>query len=679
MLTNMVSQTKPACDFAFERGQILRRGDTIFRIVEERGAFLVLEHSTTLERKVQDMSAVYLEYSKGLIVPSTMEEEQQAFHGVVSTDPTDKVLDGIPIDMLSEAQRRHLRSVLKYISELRRLGYECLRPTPLLRLDYERVRHQMRDAKPPLADLALSTIYEWSLVLDKSGGDARAVVPMFQERGGRGKWRVPQVADAAIRKVFVQLRADTNAKIRACDVEDRVMHIVCMEVGQAQTPLVMPGRSTISRRIKTEFSAYELTRRNKGKALADKEFRTSFPRDRAEWPLEVLEFDDKDSRIFLIDEGTGLPYGRGFVTPGMDQYSRVPMGFSISELPRSAWSAICALTNAILPKDPSAPEYVLVRSPIEFAGKPGIALFDNATYNHVEEIDNAAREIDLTPAWAKPRTPTEKTVVENFNGIMDARFFSTLPGYAGHKSDRAGLVRGTASANMSKEQFEQLLLKWAYDDYCNAPGEEGYTPRQRWHEHTRMVKPRFPLDIYRLKIVPTLRHTVSLRPEGILFTGLIYQNDRLQKLRRTIGAKARVEFRYDPRDMSIVYVFDALARQLFVVPSANLEYTRGLTLYQHRLIRKMARLRRKTNPSIPELQETREELRILVEQSRGSTKKRERMMARRAGNVPGQPPTTDSSPPSSPVEMTDLEAQVADIDDVEMEVGDEGWEVPETI
>jgi hypothetical protein len=36
-----------------------------------------------------------------------------------------------------------------------------------------------------------------------------------------------------------------------------------------------------------------------------------------------------------------------------------------------------------------------------------------------------------------------------------------------------------------------------------------------------------------------------------------------------------------------------------------------------------------------------------------------------------------TSPPK--VVMTDLEDQVSDIDDVEMEVGEEGWEVPELI
>lgn len=670
-MARRTSDRLESADFAFERGRIMRRGDTVFRIAEERGALLVLEHATTLERKVLQRETLMIEYARGMVVPASEADALRAASGVTAVEIADEPLKGIPLDMLSYSQQRHLRATLRYIDELRALGYGCLRPTALLKMDFERIKRGLLVSDPDLMLLSPETVYKWSRVYDEAGGDARSLIPRFADRGGRGHGRLSNEVDTAIRETLEELRKDDKAKIRAVTIESGVRKRLTSRIGPEQAGRCMPGRSTVSRRMKAEFSEYEITLRNKGAAVANKAFRTWYPRDRAQWPLEVVEFDDKDSRVFLIDERTGLPYGRGFVTPGVDQYSLVPLGFSISEMPRSTWSAICALTNAILPKDPDAPEYGLLTTIPEFSGKPGIALFDNATYNHVKEIDLAGREIGLTPAWAKPRTPTEKSAVENFNGRMDACFFSELPGYAGHKADKAGLERGTETANMSKDEFERRLLKWAYDDYCNDPGVDGLTPRQRWHAVMRLTTPRYPLDINRLRIVPMLRDTVSLRPEGIQFTGLIYQNDYLKKLRKTIGAKAKIEFRYDPRDMFFVYVFDPLARRLFLVESANPEYTRGLRLYQHRLIRKMARQRGRANPSVPQLLEAREELRTLVSQARVSKRKRERQRAYHTGELPGQ----KTNEPIKVV-MTDLETQIADIDDVEMEAGDEGWELP---
>jgi putative transposase len=659
--------------FAFEPEQWLARGEAKFRIVEVRAPLLIVEHWKSLERKAIDLTSLEREYLQGRVVPWNSDDPSPGPMAGQGSTKDAVVLQGLPLDMCSPAQQRHVTGILAWIDRLRKLGYRCLRPHPLLELDFEREKK----GNPNLPRLALSTIYAWSLKLDRADGDARAIRPAFDERGGRGAARTQGEFEAELAAVFTALRADDSSKIEPHDVEDRIRQGLTVKYGAERTTVLMASRATISRRVKNEFTAYFIARRNKGKESADKEFRNWYPRDAAEWPLEVVEFDDKDSRVFLINEKTGLPSGRGHVTPGVDQHTGVPMGFSISEQPRSTWSAICALTNSILPSDPTDPDYQLVRSGAEYSGKMGIALFDNATYNYANEIELAGREIMVTPAWAKPYTPTEKSTVENFNGRMDAGYFSKQPGYGGPKGTTDRLTEAVECANASRDEFVRGLLKWAYDDYCNAPGETGLSPRQLWHQAMRHFRPRYPIDIYRLKIAPTLRHAVKLRPEGVRFCGLIYTNDRLTKLQRTIGADAEIEFRYDPRDLSQIYVFDAIAVQLFIVPSAQPEYTTGLTLYQHRLLRKMARMRGSKNPSTSQLMAEREALRLLVQQARWSKKKRERVVANRVGELGGA--EAGAAPTAKKVPVTDLEGQVADIDDVEMELADEGWEVPAMI
>ncbi len=666
-------------EFTFVQGQIFRRGTTLFRIDADEGAYYRLENSKTLEKKLYPKLQLKLDYAAELIVPAKVDEDEQAHHDVVPADDDAQLLHHLPLDMCSAGARLHVRSVMACINGLRKLGYKSLVPTPLLQIEYDRLWERIQAEQPDFIRYELRTIYDWSLQLDRAGGDPRAILPQFSDRGGRGKARLAKVTQACLKLALNQLRTNDRLKLRPCLLEELTLNLLVQKVGGDQAPLINVSRSTASRALEKEFTPFQIMVRNKGRAYAERVYRHTYPRDRAERPLEVVEFDDKDSRVFLVDERTGLPFGRGFVTAGIDQATLVPMGFSVSERHRSTWSALCALTNSILPKDSNAPEFGAVTSPIEFMGKPAIALFDNATYNHVAEIDLAAYEMQITPAWAKPYTPTEKSCIEGFNGRMDRDFFGVQPGYAGAKGDRDGFDEGTASANMSTDEFVRRLMHWAYDDYCNAPGEDGFTPRQRWHSQMRLVEPRFPVDVFRLKIAPTLRHSVALRPEGIRFTGLIYQNDRLKKLRKNLGATAEIEFRYDPRDMSRAYVLDPVERQLFVVPSAQPEYTQGLTLYQHRLIRKMARQRRKLNPSIPDLLQTREELRQLVAQTLLSRKKRERAFSKSVGALPGGAASTSttSGPPTQV--MTDLEAQVADIDDVEMETSEDGWDVPELI
>lgn len=659
-------------DFSFEVGQLFTRGEVCFRISDVRGPLLILEHDKTLERKAEDLASLEREYVEGRLRPGRIDPAAiQPLSPAVTAETV--FLDGLPLDMGTPAQRRHVTSVMTYIQQLRSLGYKCLRPHPLLELDFRKLKAK----RPDLVQLSLATVYAWSLDLDRADGDVRAVVPNFTGRGGRGNARGSAAFEWALGSAIEVVRADTSLKIRPFDLEDRARRFLISTVGEQQALAEMGSRSKIARRMRTEFTAYEIALRNKGEKAAKREFGTWYPRDRAGSPNLVVEFDDKDSRVFLIDERSTLPIGRGYVTSGVDQYSGVPMGTSISELPRSTWSALCALTNAIKPKDPQAPEFALVNTPVDYSGKMAIPVFDNALFNHANEIEIAAREIPIDPAWSRPFTPREKSVVEDFNGAMDEGFFSKEAGYGGPKGTTDRLDEGARCANAFVGDFIQRLNKWMYDDHCNSPGADGLTRRQRWHEGMRLFRPRYPVDIHRLELVPTLRHRLRLRAGSLRFTGLIYQNDHLKKLGHTLGPTAFIDFRFDPRNLLYVYVLDPIARLLFVVPNANPEYASGLTLYQHRLLRKMARQRGRSNPSIPQLMEEKEALRTLVAQTRFSKKVRQRTLAHRA-EFPSPGPTC-AARNSSAVAVSDLEGQVSDIDDVEMELDDEGWEVPAMI
>ena len=670
-----LSRSRPTitpAEFTFEKGQVFTRGSITFRIGEERGPLVVLESEATLDTRVVPIATLVSEWRSGIVIPGKIEGDKNTPRDPRIT-PESVVLQGIPLLDGTEAQRSHVLNICKCIEQLRQIGYECLRPTDLLEIDLAAILQSDKTLRP----VSSGTIYKWSLRLAQADGDVRAIVPAFRERGGRGSTRIRAEAREALRTEFDRLWKEGNERIIYSSIHNNVEGLLINRCGTESALDYLPSQSTIARLTKSEFPAFEIARRNKGAKAAKRDFATWDPRDGATWPLEVLEFDDKDSHLFLIDDRSGLPCGRGFVTSGVDQKTSVPLGFSTSNLHRSVWSALCTFTNCILPKDKSAPEYRLTKGDVEYSGKFGIAIFDNAMYNHSEQIELTTRDSGVTPAWAKPKTPTEKSKVEHFNKLMDERFFSGLPGYAGKKDAKIDPKVAAKSAVILVGEFDALLKKWAYDDYVNTPGVDGFTPRQRWHEQMRFVKPRYPVDIYRLLIAPTIRLKRQMRKEALLFTGLKYKNDRLAKLRKSLGAKLKIEFRYDPRNMVQIYVFDPSLCELFIVPSANPEYTDGLSLYQHQLIRKMARCRGKTNPSIPELLEERANLYKLVQQCRASGKARERQFSAKTGDVPepGEGKSNLNNAPTTEF-VSDVEAQVDEIDRTELEMSDEEWAVP---
>jgi putative transposase len=661
-------------DFAFETGQFFRNGATVFRIVETRGAYFTVEHATSLERRCVPYAELNNGFLSGKIVPCAEAEISRALSGDgFIEDDYPAVIKGA-ISLLSDSAKTAGLKIIKYLQALRGIGYSSLRPTPLLALDYTRLTEKFKDAKPP----KLSTLYKWSLIVDRTGGDLRAAFPNYVSRGGRGKNRIQPEVESLLQKIFESLQGNAKARIKFSWIADDLFRQMIEQYGREKAVILMPSVSTIVRETKKTIGSYGICVRNEGKKAANKKFREWHPRDRATEPLEVVEFDDKDTGVFGIDEVTGLPFGRIYLTAGLDQHSAVPMGLSISEQPRNTWSAINALVNCVLPKDLTLPEWSGVKGDIPYMGKMGIALFDNALYNHAAALEAAAIEIaNLIIAWAKPYAPTEKSGIEGFNGRMISDFLVTLPGFSGPKKSRDMVSEGMRTANLSVAVFKKLFNEWAYNVYCNTPGARGLTPRQTWEMGMLGRKPRLPPDInlIRLSAMPT--RTIRLRPEQILFIGLNYQNERLGVLRRFLGHNAEVKFKHDLKRLEKILVLDPKHNEWFEVPSVNPEYTTGLSLYQHKLIRKKARENGVHNPSSPQYMQYRAELATMVEQLRWSKKLTERKSANRTGGIESVAPTLQSQ--SQVVIMTDLEAKVNQLEAVEMEVGDEGWEFPALI
>jgi putative transposase len=663
-------------DFILEPGQVFRVGPTVFRLLQVNDGWATLQHSVSLEEKIIRDSLFLAELTKGKIVLADDEDTKRALDGDVFEEDDKSILVRLPLGVLSEAQMQHVLRVLRYIRALRGLGYTCLSPkNPTIQLDIERLQRRFGDTEPVKA----SWIYTWSLPFDKSGGDPRSVIPNFPDRGGKGGSRLAPEVEAAIKRVLDRKKAEPNARVQTFKVKQDVESILQIEYPNRPDIVLAPNWSSIDRRIKTEFSSYDLCRRNHGKVFADKQYRDWYPREKAGSPLAVFETDDTDTMVFLIDERSGLPSGRGHLTGTIDQDSQVVPGLEISQKPRSVWSAISAIVKAILPKDPDDPDFAMSKAGCEFYGKPGVIIFDNALYNHAKDIEIAAASIGFIPGWAKPRTPTEKAEQEGWNGRVKRDFLPTLPGYRGDKKLRDGLKSGMTSANLGLLEFKQFFMKWTYDDYSNTPMEKGLTPRQKWHVGMRFSKPRIPRDIWGYRLLPCLHGTVKFRPEGILFCGLIYSVPFLKVLRKRYGHNTDANFRFNPGDLKEIYIHDPATKAYIPIPSTNPEYTKGLSLYQHKLVRKIARENRVRNPSIPQLLLYREELRILTEQLRYSNKLRDRKRSAITGDVPANNPTRRKERKDTPniMVVTDLEDHILDIEEVDMEEEDEGWNLAE--
>lgn len=150
-----------------------------------------------------------------------------------------------------------------------------------------------------------------------------------------------------------------------------------------------------------------------------------------------------------------------------------------------------------------------------------------------------------------------------------------------------------------------------------------------------------------------------VQPAGLEFETLRYQSPALPALRIYLQSraykqqgkssdkqgesrKAKVQIKYDPKDLSTLYVYDPRPdhEDWLLVPAVNQEYTKGLSIDEHKIIRNYI-LRQKKEVDIDGLAAAKKQIRGIVERHFGLTSKVlvRKMAARYLGRRPESTPS----------------------------------------
>ena len=528
------------------------------------------------------------------------------------------LIEGIPVPFRTERALGVMLAKRKWLKALERHGVVNFNPTLRLRAIIKDVEHELREKCP----FGVDTLYQAARKLRSNEGDHRSLLPEFHLRGGAGGRRLDPEVERIINKALEQSADPTSGKLRAVKVHNAVNSMIQqynVEIALPQKPaaetkkhaLDVPSLPTVTRRFNDRFTPYAICVRNEGKKRADQKFREAGARIRVDQALDIVHYDDTDTAIFLVDPTTGLPWGRCWLTAGVDERTSAVLGYSLSERPRSSESAFEAVVHGIYPKDPSSPDFSLCRGKWEWYGQHGIVNLDNASYNATLQLQASVLEFDAEIAFSRPHHPTDKPDIEHFNHRLKSEFIQDLPGWVGPKEDRELLDVGLGSAAMSLDDFRKRLIAWIVDEYSNKPcGWEGKTPREAWREQFTDTTPLLPRRRPSQELMGTIFQELTFRDSGgLLRMRLRYQSPQLEELRKRLGARATVWTRYVPSNLSYLYVLDPLSKNYLRVPCIeDIRYVQGLTNYQQSLILKKARLMKLRSPGLVQMYEARQAL-----------------------------------------------------------------------
>ena len=471
-------------------------------------------------------------------------------------------------------------------------------------------------ANSMLGTISKNSVYRWISLYLKSDNDIRSLIPKLGLRGGKNKARldneVDELIDLTIQELYKRpedVSIDDVAQEIACKVQER-------NIAQPEkNPLLEPSRATVARRIENLGMAERFAIRY-GKRLARQKFSQYGQNKYPDMPCERVEIDHTRADFIVIDDRDNLPLGRPTLTYCLDMATRYPLGYYIGFEPPSYLAVMECLYHAIGPKESVREKYGTEHEWLAY-GIPSTLVIDNGREFIGRDLSDACLSLGIILQQTPVRTPHFKAGIERNFGTLNTGLFHTLPGTTfSHPQDR-GDYDSLEQACVYLSDVEKLFNLYVVDVYAEDfhRGLEA-VPARRWEEALQAgflpTLPRVSNDLH------VLLGRIEWRVVwhyGVDFESIRYNCDNLIEVRTKLKGE-KVKIKYNPGDLSYVHVFNPLTKEYIKVPALDQEYTQGLSLWKHRIIRRNAALNEQGRVSQVALGQAKRKIREIIEAGR---------------------------------------------------------------
>jgi putative transposase len=528
----------------------------------------------------------------------------------------ERALSTYPPHLVMIAQ--HRVQYLREIDRLQPIAITAKTMGPVVRSIAERIG----DAKPPGWRTLARDYRKWL----GAGRDIRAVIPRHADKGSHGPRMIPEVqavTDAVIDQLYMTEERKRVPEVHL-EIVRRLAEANRLRPVDAQLP--MPSRRTMYRAI-ARRSPYELLVARYGKRRADMAFRVSGRGPETSRALQRVAMDHTPSDLIVVDDRSMLPLGRPTITSALDEHTRCPMGFYAGFEPPSCLAVMRCLKHAILPKTYVPREFPAIKNAWPCYGVPELVVVDNPPEFHSSHFERACLQIGTDIQYAKVLVPWYKGKLERFQGTMNHDVMHGNPGTTFSTILERDAYDPSRHAVILLSTFREMVHTWMIDVYLHTP-HRGITdtPAHRWHSAMSAFPPPLPPSASELDLVLGMTAQRVVFHYGIELAGLKYNGPDLGELRRRMGTGGKVELTFDPGDLGHIHVLDAQKGVYIRVPAVDQGYAKGLSLWQHRVIRRYAQRQMHARTDIVALAQAKAAIRTLVERdlNRKSTRGRRR-------------------------------------------------------
>lgn len=525
-------------------------------------------------------------------------------------------LTELPDKLRIEARKKH-----NYVTGLVNMGVD--RKTkkvfePLIAA----IAKSLGDENPP----SYWQVYRWYTDYIASGESPRSFFPLHSLRGNRDRRiqeEVIEIINNSIAERYLNKQRLTAQAVFETVVV-RIKHENDLRAAAGNPDRLKYPDNTTVYRIINKLDPYEVAKARYSKRYADMKFKPKKEGIRPTRPLERVEMDHTKLDLFVVDMERRMPIGRPWMTLAIDVFSKCIVGVYIGFEPPSYLTVMQCLLHAISPKTYVREKFPNIKHTWEAYGLMETIMVDNGKEFHSEDFEDACLQLGIVIQYAPVKTPWYKPSVERFFGTLNTGLLHQQPGTSFSNIFDKDEYDSKKNAVISYEAFEEMVHKWIIDVYHqDKHGSLMDIPAAVWRIGVQEFKPALPESRKELEIMLGMIETRKITASGIELNNLTYNDDNLLAIRRRYkdGMKTKAKVKYDPSDLSVIYVLDEFRKSYVPVRATSQSYTQGLNLWTHRVICRFARERCNLNYDIVSLALAKEEIWKIAENEWNLTKR----------------------------------------------------------
>jgi len=498
-----------------------------------------------------------------------------------------------------------------------------------------------------------TTVFRWKKRYAESGSDILALVDDVNRKGNR-KSRYPTEVTEFVEKAI----EDRYLKLERNTIQETLDYAIVLVATEnrlrpqsAQLPL--PTRRLVTSKIEA-IPAFDRYAARHGRIAAVKRFRSVLQHRTTNAPLERVEIDHTPLDLMVIDDDSGLPLGRPYITACIDDYTRCLLGIYISFEPPSNFTVSRCLMHAFIPKTELHVKFPAIQNQWSAHGVMRELVVDNGQEFHSTSFENACFSLGIEIHYSARKVAWFKGKVERFLGTLNRSVSHGTPGTTFSNIFDKEDYNPEKHAVVRYETLKEVINTWVVDVYHQKVHRTiGVPPATMWDKSIRPEDILVPDDPLNLGFILGQSAKRILSHKGIELDGLFYNSPELTLLRRKMGEKLDVEVRVDNSNLGYIAVLSPVKGEVFRVPALKFEYANGLSKWQHRICKRFASQQMKSFDSEGWL-EAKDRIRQLIDNEFMYKKQRTRTRVARYKNMDVLPEEQPASAPEvTPAIMPD--------------------------